>query len=367
MFSLVIDRSFNRRSETGADGAQGPQGADGAQGPQGAKGEKGALDEEEIIALKNEVYNSATTFTNDEISKLVGNDSGKTIRNIASEELASQLIPENAQESLDTLEEIAAWIQAHPDDAAAMNSSIGTLSGMSHTHDNKTVLDGVTAEKVAAWDAAEQSAKDYADGLAVNYDAAGAAADVKSWVEEQNYLTEHQDISTLATKTEVSEAEGRASAYTDTEIAKLGDVYDAKGAAETAEQNAKDYADGLAGNYDAAGAAESALTEAKEYADGLVENLKPYTSGIATDITDYTVNVKVADTEKNFLDVNENNELEVKEITLDVAKTSKDIVVEGGQWASAVKTVYGGSVPAGTTWESFLEAMLCVEDRKSVV
>ena len=33
-----------------------------------------------------------------------------------------------------------------------------------HTHINKGVLDGITAEKVTAWDAAEQNAKDYADG-----------------------------------------------------------------------------------------------------------------------------------------------------------------------------------------------------------
>ena len=78
----------------------------------------------------------------------------------------------------------------------------------------------------------------------------------------------------------------------------------------------------------------------------------------------YVVDVKVAaDTEnkKNFLDVNGSNELEVTEITLDVAKTSKDIVVEGGAWESIVKPIFGSSVPAGTTWESFLEAMLCVE------
>ena len=32
-----------------------------------------------------------------------------------------------------------------------------------HSHENKEVLDGITAEKVAAWDGAEQAAKDYAD------------------------------------------------------------------------------------------------------------------------------------------------------------------------------------------------------------
>lgn len=44
-----------------------------------------------------------------------------------------------------------------------------------HSHANATVLDGITSDKVNAWDAAEQNAKDYADGLAGNYDAKGAA------------------------------------------------------------------------------------------------------------------------------------------------------------------------------------------------
>lgn len=41
-----------------------------------------------------------------------------------------QLIPESAQESLDTLSEIAAWIQDHPDDASAMNAAITALQGV---------------------------------------------------------------------------------------------------------------------------------------------------------------------------------------------------------------------------------------------
>ena len=181
------------------------------------------------------------------LTKLIGDDADKSVRTIANEELAAQLIGENAKESLDTLAEIAAWIQSHPDDASAMNEaivalqnkvdtgdktvsayvtdainalSIGdyakaadltalagrveaaegkitTLEGVAnglgdlatkdlvaeadleeelkakvnaaaegnHSHSNKTVLDGISAEKVAAWDASEQNAKDYADGL----------------------------------------------------------------------------------------------------------------------------------------------------------------------------------------------------------
>ena len=59
---------------------------------------------------------------------------------------------------------------------------ISTLEGSNHTHANKTVLDGISSEKVATWDAAEANAKKYADGLAKNYDAAGAAATAKSEV-----------------------------------------------------------------------------------------------------------------------------------------------------------------------------------------
>ena len=153
----------------------------------------------------------AADAAQDDVDTLIGTDTGKSARTIANEELAKQLIPENAKESLDTMAELAAWIQAHPDDASAMNAAItklqAILSGIggdgekatvvayvteaiaalsigdyataadltalaarvtaletdSHTHSNKTILDGIDAAKVAAWDAAEQNAKDYAD------------------------------------------------------------------------------------------------------------------------------------------------------------------------------------------------------------
>lgn len=54
-------------------------------------------------------------------------DVGKSIRQIANEELAAQLISADAAENLDTLKEIADWIQAHPGDASAMNTAIQAL------------------------------------------------------------------------------------------------------------------------------------------------------------------------------------------------------------------------------------------------
>ncbi len=61
------------------------------------------------------------------VSTLIGEDTDKSIRTIANEELAAQLIPEGAKDSLNTLQEIAAWIQKHPDDASAMSAAISAL------------------------------------------------------------------------------------------------------------------------------------------------------------------------------------------------------------------------------------------------
>jgi hypothetical protein len=63
----------------------------------------------------------------EKVTTLVGEDANKSVRAIAAEELAAQLVAEGAAEALDTLEEIAAWIQSHPDDAAAMNEAILAL------------------------------------------------------------------------------------------------------------------------------------------------------------------------------------------------------------------------------------------------
>ena len=64
------------------------------------------------------------------VGTLVGSDTGKSVRNIAAEELAAQLIPDDAKDSLNTLQEIADWIQDHPDDASAMNAAITKLQAI---------------------------------------------------------------------------------------------------------------------------------------------------------------------------------------------------------------------------------------------
>lgn len=87
-------------------------------------------------ADKTELQGNINTVSG-KVTTLIGEDANKSVRTIANEELAAQLIPENAKESLDTLSEIAAWIQAHPDDASAMNAAIAALQTKVDTGDQK--------------------------------------------------------------------------------------------------------------------------------------------------------------------------------------------------------------------------------------
>ena len=87
------------------------------------------------------------------VATLIGSDDAKSVRTIANEELAARLIPASAKESLDTLQEIAAWIQQHPDDAAAMNTAITNLQNLVGTLPAETtattVVGFITAEVAA--------------------------------------------------------------------------------------------------------------------------------------------------------------------------------------------------------------------------
>ena len=87
------------------------------------------------------------------VTTLVGTDANKSVRTIANEELAKQLIAEGAAESLNELQEIAAWIQSHPDDASAMNKAIDdleTLVGVLPEGVTATTIVGYIQEVVAA-------------------------------------------------------------------------------------------------------------------------------------------------------------------------------------------------------------------------
>lgn len=78
------------------------------------------------------------------VGTLIGSDTGQSIRQIATGVLTEALIPANAKASLDTLQEIADWIQNHPDDAANYNTRITNLEQTVYD-----VIDPDTGEKTS--------------------------------------------------------------------------------------------------------------------------------------------------------------------------------------------------------------------------
>ena len=110
----------------------------------------------DIIAYvyqNRQAVDAVLATANGKLTTLIGSDANKSVRTIANEELASQLIPASAKESLDTLQEIAAWIQSHPDDASAMNQAITdlqTLVGTLPEETEATTVVGFIVAEIAA-------------------------------------------------------------------------------------------------------------------------------------------------------------------------------------------------------------------------
>ena len=211
---------------------------------------------EEAIQANADAIDAHEAKIDGVVETLVGDDTGKSVRTIANEELAKQLIAEGAKESLDTLEEIAAWIQSHPEDASAMNKAIEDLEalvGELPEGVEATTVIGYITEAVAAEQArAEAIEKDLADRITELETAVGEGGSVDSQIDAK--IAELDADVTSATveegkgvQVQVVEVDGKV-----TTVAVTGNYdnkYDALGSAEakanTAETNAKDHADGL--------------------------------------------------------------------------------------------------------------------------
>lgn len=93
------------------------------------------------------------------VDTLVGEDAGKSARTIANEELAAQLLSDKADASFKTLQELATWIEDHPEDAAEINERLDALEGAVDTEttvaeqistalDNALKVEGAEGAKV---------------------------------------------------------------------------------------------------------------------------------------------------------------------------------------------------------------------------
>lgn len=162
------------------------------------------------------------------ITTLIGNDTGKSVRTIANEELAAQLIAEGADEALDTLKEIADWIQAHPGDAAAMNTAIQALQA-------KTVLgtyvDGEETKEYATVKAYVEAAI-----AALNIGDYALAADLTALASRVTTV-EGKVAANEAAITNITKEDGLIA------TAKAEAIADAKAKADKALEDAKAYTD----------------------------------------------------------------------------------------------------------------------------
>lgn len=180
----------------------------------------------------------------DKVTTLIGNDASKSARTIANEELTKQLIPENAKESLDTLQEIAAWIQHHPDDASAMNTAIKSLQDLVGT----IPADVTDATTIVAYiqklvSAEEARAKGIENGLDTRLQAVETKlGDGEGSVADKIAKAKQEAIDAAATDatTKSNKALEDAKAYTDAEVAKDRARLDAVEAKAT--KNAEDIA-----------------------------------------------------------------------------------------------------------------------------
>jgi hypothetical protein len=204
---------------------------------------------------------------------------GNTVKDRIDSAVSS--LVDSAPSTLDTLNELAAALQDNPDIitdlqgiAAGKQDTLTAGSNIDITDDvisvtglaSSDISDFNTAALSAnqgAWDtigaaaAANAAAEDYADGLAINYDTAGSAQG--AYDNAVSYVNGEITTALGTAQTYADNAETDANIYTDNAITYLDlpGTYDAIGSAATAEQNAKDYADGLAVNYDAAGSAST--------------------------------------------------------------------------------------------------------------
>lgn len=217
-----------------------------------ATAKQGAIDTaaEDATTKANSALSSAKTYTNEEITKLSSVYDAKGAANTALTDAKKY-----------TDDEIDALSEVYDVKGAAAGAETRA----------KSYADGLAVNYDAAGSAAaaETAAKAYADGLAKNYDAVGSAStaesNAKSYTDaEIKKLDANVSSATVESgkgvQVQVVETDGIV-----TSVAVSGNynnLYDAKGAAATAESNAVSTAAG-----DATTKANNALKDAKAYTD----------------------------------------------------------------------------------------------------
>ena len=184
---------------------------------------------------------------------------------------------ENEEAGLDSIKELATWIETHGEEAAGYAEAITALENKVDTGDKNVstyVADAIAAENLSQYATVEalNTEKGRIDGLVEKVDTGDQKVSeyVATAVAALNIADYAKAADLLALAARVTTAEGKITtlegndANKETRIAAM----EAKVTKwDAAEANAKAYADSLASNYDAAGSAAQALTDAKAYTD----------------------------------------------------------------------------------------------------
>lgn len=233
----------------------------------------GTVPESKTVVQMIEEAQEAATYDDTEIkSKVQANTDAigvlngeATVEGSVKKTVADEIakVVAGAPESFDTLKELSDWIATHGQDAAEMNSAIVALQnildgiGDTESGEKATVVAYVT-DAIAALNIG-----DYATAAQLT-----ALAGRVTTLEGATHTHTNKELLDTYTQTEANLADAVAKKHVHanaTELDKIAAGDKAKW--DAMEQNAKDYADGLASNYDAAGSAAGALADAKEYTD----------------------------------------------------------------------------------------------------
>ena len=209
----------------------------------------------------------------DELAVDIATNAGE----IARIDAALKLAIEDDSAAIDSIKELAMWVNTHGAEAAGYAAAIEALEDL--------VGDAAVATQIANAIAAEnlsqyaktadiEGALNKIDTQGTVSEAINAAIDavkIGDYAKAADLAALAARVATLETADHQTGAQVTASINAAIAALKAENLWDAKGAAALAETNAKAYADGLAVNYDAKGTAAQALVDAKAYADNQID------------------------------------------------------------------------------------------------
>lgn len=252
---------------------------------------KVAKNAEDIATIMGDYLKAADKT---ELSGLISTNADE----IARVDAALKLAVENNEEGIDSIKELATWVNTHGTEAAGYSAAISALEALvGDTAVATQIANAIAAENLAQYakmaDIEGTLAKVDTEGsVTAAINAAIAALKIGDYATSADLVALAAEVTAL--KNAGYQNAAQVGSAIDAKIAalKLAESYDAKGAAATAETNAKAHADGLNtamdtrvkvleavdhSKFEAAGAAAQALTDAKAYTDTEVAKIQALT------------------------------------------------------------------------------------------